>query len=68
MSALLEMVRPVPVRSVKRSLFMKSEPTPNMPVVVALPLMVVEPTESNPPLKVSVVEVAAFGNGYGKFE
>ena len=34
-----------------------------VPVVVALPLMVVEPTERRPALKVSVVDVAFDGNG-----
>jgi hypothetical protein len=39
-------------------------PTARLPVVVALPLMVVEPTERRPVLKVSVVLVAFDGNGY----
>ena len=38
--------------------------TASEPVVVALPFMVVEPTETKPALKVMVVDVALFGNGY----
>ena len=34
-----------------------------LPVTTKLPLTVVEPTETNPLLNVSVVEVALFGNG-----
>ena len=46
------------VRSVKRSELMKREPTPCMPVVVALPTMVEEPWEIKPWLKrVVMVEV-----------
>ena len=62
--ALLEMVRPAPVRSVNLSLLMVKEPTAWLSVVVALPLMVVEPTDTNPALKVRVVEVALLGNGF----
>ena len=60
--------RPEPVRSVKRSPLIESEPTLCMPVVVALPLMVVEPTLTRPLLKVMVVDVALFGNGYANDE
>ena len=58
-----ELVRPVPRSEVKRELLKKSEPTPNMPVVVAFPTIVVEPTARRPPLNVRVVVVASLGNG-----
>src|SRR3989344_3978721 len=54
----LTLVKMVPsVRSVKRSLFINSEPTPCMPVVVALPVKVEEAWEMKPLPKMSVVEV-----------
>ena len=34
-----------------------------LPLTMKLPLMVVEPTDTRPPLKVRVVEVALDGNG-----
>ena len=34
-----------------------------LPVMMKSPFMVVEPTETKPPEKVRVVEVAALGNG-----
>lgn len=55
--------RPVPSSDVKREFPMKMLATPSIPVVVALPAIVVEPTESKPPLKASVVDVALPGKG-----
>ena len=53
-----ELVRPEPRRFVNKLLLMKRLPTPCIPVVVALPTMVVEPTERRPLVKPTVVEVA----------
>ncbi len=43
-----ESERPKPVKSVMRSLFTKSAPAPNVPVVVAFPTMVEEAVERKP--------------------
>lgn len=51
------LVRPLPMRLVNKLLLINREPIPRLPVVVALPMIVVEPTESKPLVKPTVVEV-----------
>ena len=58
-----ELERPEPSNDVKSELLRNNDPTPNDPVVVALPTMVDDAVERKPLVSKSVVDVPAYVDG-----